>query len=638
MKDNTQTDLQPAFHIGLVMAGAVSAGAYTGGVMDYLFETLDLWERAKTAKLKGESIDGIDMDLVPMHQVVIDAIGGTSAGGMTTAMGALYALEGRVEPIQQVVKSDTRTGNIFYDSWVQLEDTGETKKTTLEKMLETDDLETGFTSLLNSRFIDSIANREFSVTGDLDAQMSRLPSYISQELEMLIAHSMLRGIPLEVSFPNSMKVGSRSAPTHTTFEHFMMSHFKLSKQKPPESYLWLNPYDRDALMHMKESAKATGAFPVGLQYRMFDKTQFSTSYLKAIVKRILFRDFGKDDPESDLNPHEKVTINWDNFPEDFKTATVDGGAINNEVYAEVGSIVRARVEQKQSLDPNLANYAVVMIDPFPDRPASKEKNSKYRYPKGLFQVIPEIIGMLWDQSKVKRHEIIEQNTTDHFRSVIFPVKYDDTTGKALSHPIASESLGAFGGFISKAFREHDFHLGRNNARNFIRYWFSLKCSMDGENVVSEHPIHAGWTQEMKNHFVVFYEGKPYLPIVPDLTLQEKDQALAEKRSYTISEMPQFDGVDLLQLQRPIQKRISRILEMLVKEVTQSKPVEKNYPLTDQLIHQSKVRNVIGTILNGGIRGVFYLTKKPLAKKITYMVLQAMAKDLEDKELLVLKSK
>ena len=58
---------EPFFEIGLCMAGAVSAGAYTAGVMDYLIETLDKWEQAhfeedemrslvKDAKAKWESL------------------------------------------------------------------------------------------------------------------------------------------------------------------------------------------------------------------------------------------------------------------------------------------------------------------------------------------------------------------------------------------------------------------------------------------------------------------------------------------------------------------------------------------------------------------------------------------------------
>ena len=38
------------FHLGLTMAGAVSAGAYTAGFMDYILEALSEWEKAKQLK------------------------------------------------------------------------------------------------------------------------------------------------------------------------------------------------------------------------------------------------------------------------------------------------------------------------------------------------------------------------------------------------------------------------------------------------------------------------------------------------------------------------------------------------------------------------------------------------------------
>jgi predicted patatin/cPLA2 family phospholipase len=39
------TEEFPVFKIGLVLAGAVSAGAYTAGVVDFLFEALEAWEQ-----------------------------------------------------------------------------------------------------------------------------------------------------------------------------------------------------------------------------------------------------------------------------------------------------------------------------------------------------------------------------------------------------------------------------------------------------------------------------------------------------------------------------------------------------------------------------------------------------------------
>ena len=41
------------------MAGAISAGAYTAGVMDYLFEALESWQKAKDLDLPG----------VPKHNI-----------------------------------------------------------------------------------------------------------------------------------------------------------------------------------------------------------------------------------------------------------------------------------------------------------------------------------------------------------------------------------------------------------------------------------------------------------------------------------------------------------------------------------------------------------------------------------------
>ena len=64
------------FNIGLAMAGAASAGAYTAGVFDFLVEALDEWQKAK---VRGDD--------VPRHEVFISAISGSSAGGTTAALG-----------------------------------------------------------------------------------------------------------------------------------------------------------------------------------------------------------------------------------------------------------------------------------------------------------------------------------------------------------------------------------------------------------------------------------------------------------------------------------------------------------------------------------------------------------------------
>jgi len=83
------------FHLGLSMAGAVSAGAYTAGFIDYLLEALNNWEDAKVKEKQ------IATGLIPMHNVMIDAIGGASAGGMVSMITTLAFYCGKIKPVKK---------------------------------------------------------------------------------------------------------------------------------------------------------------------------------------------------------------------------------------------------------------------------------------------------------------------------------------------------------------------------------------------------------------------------------------------------------------------------------------------------------------------------------------------------------
>lgn len=61
--------MSETFEIGLVGAGAISAGAYTGGVIDFMVQALDEWYKAKT---NGQP--------VPPHDVRLSVFSGASAG------------------------------------------------------------------------------------------------------------------------------------------------------------------------------------------------------------------------------------------------------------------------------------------------------------------------------------------------------------------------------------------------------------------------------------------------------------------------------------------------------------------------------------------------------------------------------
>src|SRR5215216_3283505 len=93
------------FEVGLVMAGAVSAGAYTAGVMDYLLLALDEWYAAKTTS----------PSTTPDHNICIKVMTGASAGGMTTAIATVEMLRRAKDP-QLTNSPDYKS--LIYKAWV----------------------------------------------------------------------------------------------------------------------------------------------------------------------------------------------------------------------------------------------------------------------------------------------------------------------------------------------------------------------------------------------------------------------------------------------------------------------------------------------------------------------------------------
>lgn len=623
------------FHLGITMAGAVSAGCYTAGVMDYIFETLELWEKAKRGEIKE-----IPDNLVPKNQVVIDVMGGASAGGMSTIITSLYALQGDINPVTEVPINPKESKNLLYDSWVHMNDL---KQNTFDSALDENDLKEGIISLLNSNFVDEIARKAFEGFTvrydefDYESHIEKfLPKYISKDLEVLLSHTLLRGIPLSVNFKTSIAKKIRTSPKHNTFEHFFVSHFILNSGKDIDTnkYLWLNPYEPESLKKMILSTVSTGAFPVGLAFREFNQDQFSDEYIKSIIKRIVYGDFGAE------NPDVKNNVKLENFPKKFEAIGVDGGAINNEPYGEVASILRARHYDENT---DYQNFGLVMIDPFPDNDDTK---TEYKKPKDLIDVLPNIIGALWNQSRVKRNEILEQYNTDYFRGVIYPRKHNTSTdqnGDIIyrskdKYPIACGSFGAFGGFLDIKFRQHDFFLGRDNARNFLRYYASMPY--DRENGIV-HPMHKDWTNEMIERFKITNNKKEvFLPIIPDfnIILKNLESSGVEKYDYSYPDKPKFDAQYLFDLRPKMEKRFENILGILKTRLALGGAVkEKDFQIAqkwmDVQYKKSLWARFKGKALNFGFKLVFKSTKTGLAQIATKKVIESILIDLESKDLL-----
>ena len=238
------------FHLGLCMAGSVSAGAYTAGVIDYLTEALKNWEKVK------------DDQSVPDHQVVIDLFCGASGGGIASAM-AMFAMQDKnIEHVH--LAEDRKTfivpgNNIYWHSWVEL-----TGPNVFEQMLGTADIEKqGFVaSLLNSTFVDNLANNFHQYILGLAKSDRFRPPYMGLAPELFLTLFNVTGIDYELFTTSS----TSSSPNQFIREHRDIAHFRLTDgDYMNDGRMPLSLTKQKLLPTLIEAAKATGAFPEGLQ-------------------------------------------------------------------------------------------------------------------------------------------------------------------------------------------------------------------------------------------------------------------------------------------------------------------------------------------------------------------------------------
>lgn len=531
------------FHLGLTMAGAVSAGAYTAGFMDYILEALAEWESAKKEQANNPNSN------IPKHNVVIDAIGGASAGGMVSMITALALCAGKLKPVKEV--AHTKTGNILYDSWVFLDDddslyngTG-VGKTTFEKMLSTTDLkkEKGAPSLLNSEPIDRIAEEVFDKLPNTTST-TNLPNYVSKDLRVLLTVTSLRPLDYKVKMSRIKSKFMDSTPGHRVSNHDIVAHFKLNYHDTIDynEFLPFRPLsstldsksNKDFLIKV---TKATGAFPIGLAPRYFD-SEFPMEYVhNNLKKRKAFT------AQMDVEFDTETSGN-------FQFTAVDGGTINNEPFDEV---LRCLADNHGLEDADNPKYGTVLIDPFPN---FKDKifNSTPDFEKtSMMDIVGNLIPTILNQARNKQSDTYG---TGLFKLMAFPrkLKLGQIDEETDHPPLATGAIGGFGGFLDIEFRKHDFFLGRKNAKNFLRGIFFTECNPNDPN-----NLFYGVSEEAIDKFSREVDGKIYMPIIPDVSkLDPNDESNPTK--YKIQEFPKFNSKAFYQLEKPIKNRIKAIVK------------------------------------------------------------------------------
>lgn len=516
------------------MAGAVSAGAYTAGVMDYLIEALQEWQNRKDARVPG----------TPKHKVVIPVIGGASAGGMTAVITAAALNNPIVAVSKPSANLNEHPENKLYHSWVDM-----LQNDMFQLLLKTDDIKSsGIISLLNSQFIDDIAGKALQVNKDT---LKKIPPYFDNELKIFTTLTNLQGYSYNVSYNSSFGSEKYYMSIHNDYACFKIN----SSSQEEDGWMPLdfkNDINTDVA---KDAAMATGAFPAGLKSRELKRKSSHVNLIPWCV---------------DITSHFPVK------GDDLTTLNVDGGVINNEPFEKVRYVLKEKTNQKNSNDYedyNKFKSTVLMIDPFPS-----QKPAAFKPDQKLFKVMGLTFSAILQQMRAKPVDLDNAMssakagqfliTPTRLRKVINGKKEDVNKVEEVAgdKAIACGALEGFSGFMSKEFRIHDYFLGRFNCEMFLRNYFTIPAEAlennpifkdgysgsDKEQFKSEDgkyqiiPIFSA--RPSKNYFPVpTFSGGTDWPVISDRKIESFRQPLKRRIQALIMNAVEVKGVNKLLL-------------------------------------------------------------------------------------------
>ncbi|SHE65977.1 patatin-like phospholipase family protein [Pedobacter caeni] len=514
---SSENEKENTFYIGLCMAGAVSAGAYTAGVMDYLLEALAEWEKRKNEP--G----------VPTHKVQIPVIGGASAGGMTSILTStvLNSLHIPIDKPSDNILAE-HPENKFYHTWVDL-----SQGDILEKMLDTSDIkEAGLVSGLNSAFIDEIAQRVVATEADR-SKWRPLPPFIKPGLKIFSTLTNLEGFGYTADFgPGKPQTRKYHMSIHNDYACFELTEENIIGSNG--GWVPLNLKDDINVDLARDAAIATGAFPVGLKSRLLNR---DASYVNA---NLWLKKYLTNNPVA---------------PGNYQTLNVDGGLINNEPFEKVRDVLYEITgqEAKDYRDFHQFTSTVVMIDPFPSqkpKPISKLQDLMNVLGLTLSSMINQMRSKPLDIADALSNSCAGQFLVAPSRMVTSPDgEQQNVTGEMA---IACGTLNGFGGFLSKEFRVHDYFLGRHNCKIFLRDYFTIP-----ESALQEHPIFKeGYANANLDRFRSTKDGG--YQIIP-IFAEKTDYTFPQLRFKSGGTWPVVEDQDVDRYKSKLKERIQAIL-------------------------------------------------------------------------------
>jgi predicted acylesterase/phospholipase RssA len=493
VRDPAQTPAR-TFEIGLVLAGTTSTGAYTAGVLDFLLQALDAWTKAKAQAQ------------APVHNVLIKIVTGASGGAVDAGIFA-RALTGEFPPIatdpDRAASGDL---NPFYSIWV--------KRIDIEGLTATTDIEhqnTELLSLLNGNpvtqdglFINSWSGKP------LGTNLSpAIRDYADYPLRLAVTLSNLRGIPYLLDLASGAPNTPGPRPGTYFVDHADFMRFAVDTRNNPAGLAGLRP-DEVAIsqvpmpgdgnqadwMSLVQACLASSASPAGLPARPINRSLVHYNYRYALVP-----DGNGIARVTRLQPDWSMLAASANQPlaPRYDFLSVDGGVFNDRP-TELARTWLAGVCGHNSQDGQEAKRAIVLVEPL-----GSEPNTGVIGEKTLMDVIGSLVTGAVAGGRFLTADLLLMTDKNVYSRFLVTPNRKLPSGKAVSgeDAVVGGALGSFMGFLSEAFRWHDYQLGRHNCWEFLRRDFMLPKDND---------LFGGWSNLQKTDPAYLDQG--HLPIIP----------------------------------------------------------------------------------------------------------------------------
>ncbi len=467
------------FSIALSLTGGVSTGAYLAGALDFIIEALDAFQDAQA---------GRDAQ-APPHAVLVEAICGASSGALTGGVAA-SVLRYAFDPANLGADAAKLAANPLYDAWVNM--------TGAAELLGTRDRgQPGLRSLFDSTSLDRVTEK--AITFGL-GRAERSRNWVADPLRICFSVTNLEGVPFSLSTN-----GGATAPwavTHVDVLRFNVCGLgsgQAGNSADDESKLFFpaNPAlgrspDWKAF---GQAAVASAAFPVVLAARSITRKRADYSNVQVVTPA------GKGQPAIALPIAPSFAPT--RHPNEVTFTAVDGGIVDNSPV----DLARAALNHRDVLASNerggSATKAVVTIDPM------LVETQLHRRPPPSLEFLANVgplLSALIDQARFRPQEVaLAQDKNVFSRFIIAPTRDGGATHGG--NHLAGASCHAFGGYLAKALREHDFFLGRCNAQAYLASQLTLPATNPIFECWRASSHHDAWVERYSNE-----QGE--LPIIP----------------------------------------------------------------------------------------------------------------------------